>query len=156
MTSDVSERLKKLMMREGALIIFGPHYLNATLQLVNGDNQKAVFSCLRIDDVEVPDTLMINCALLFCHTLPWCVGRGVTRPDLAKWSTALLDGIILRPQRVPGLEPDEIEEPSRKFVADETTDDVMLLIGWGPVPSNHCVNIARALDRAYSKNGGKW
>ncbi len=148
-TSEASERLKSLMARQGGLIIFGPQYLQTTMALVKPDNRKAVFSGARIDDVEIPDALMIDCSLVFCHDLPWCHDRGVTRPELEKWSAKLLDGIVFRPAAVPGLAPEDIDEPKLQFTADQKTNELLFLVQWGPVPASHCVAIARALERAY-------
>ena len=149
--SDTAARLKSLMMRQGGLIIFGPQYLQAALALVRADNRKAVFSAAKIDDLEIPDALMLDCALIFCHSLSWRLGRGVTKPELEKWSAALLAGIAFKPTAVPGLEPEEIEEPKRSFTADGKTNELNFLVQWGPVPSRHCVEVARALERAYAR-----
>jgi hypothetical protein len=143
---------KDLMMRHGGLIIFGPQYLETTLALVDLHNQRAVFSGARIDDLSIPETLMIECSLIFCHSLPWCKGRGVTSAELEKWSATLLDGIAFKPAEVPGLKLEEIEEPSKRFTADKVTNDLLLLVQWGPVPSRHCVEVARALERSYVRN----
>jgi hypothetical protein len=151
MTDDpTAQRLKNLMMRQGGLIIFGPQYLEATMALVDASkNKKAVFSGAKIDDLRIPETLMIDCSLLFCHSLTWCRGRGVTPAELKDWTAKLLDGIVFKPAEVPGLKTGEIEEPSTQITADEKTNDVNLLVQWGPVPSRHCVEVARALERAY-------
>jgi hypothetical protein len=153
MTDDpTAQRLKNLMMREGGLIIFGPQYLEATMQLVDASkNKKAVFSCAKIDDLEVPETLMIDCSLVFCHSLTWCRGRGVTPAELKDWTAKLLYGIVFKPASVPGLKPADIEEPTRQITADEKTNDLLLLVQWGPVPSRHVVEAARALERAYAR-----
>jgi hypothetical protein len=63
----------------------------------------------------------------------------------------LLDGIVFRPAEVAGLTPDEIEEPSMRFTADEKTNDLLFLVQWGPVPSGHVVEVARSLERAYAR-----
>ncbi|MFI5361040.1 MAG: hypothetical protein ACHQ49_03635 [Elusimicrobiota bacterium] len=151
MTGDASSRLKDLMMRRGGLIIFGPQYLEASLNLVDGRNEKAVFSCAKIDDADIPDALMLDCGLIFCHDLTWCRGRGVTPPELKEWGEKLLDGIVFKPASVPGIEPEEIEEPAKRFTADEKTNSLLFLAQWGPVPSRHCVGVARALERAYAR-----
>ena len=151
MTSQPAARLKDLMMRRGGLIIFGPQYLEATTALVDGRNEKAVFSCARIGDLEIPDALMIDCSLIFSHSLAWCRGRGATSAELKDWSAKLLEGIVFKPAAVPGLKPEEIEEPARRFTADEKTNDLLFLVQWGPVPSKHCVEVARALERAYAR-----
>jgi predicted ATP-dependent Lon-type protease len=148
---DTSARLRDLMMRQGALVIVGPQYLQTTMALVPPGNRKAVFSAAKIDDLEVPDALMLDCSLIFAHGLTWCLGRGVTKPELAKWSDALLAGIVFKPASVPGLEPAEIETPKRSFTADEKTNELILLVQWGPVPSAHVVEVTRALERAYAR-----
>ena len=151
MINDPAPRLKDLMMRRGGLIIFGPQYLEATLALVDAKNDKAVFSCAKIDDAAVPDALMISCSLIFSHSLTWCRGRGVTSAELEEWSAKLLDKIVFKPAAVPGLKPEELAEPARRFTADEKTNDLLFLVQWGPVPSRHCVDVARALERAYAR-----
>jgi hypothetical protein len=151
MTSEPTERLKSLMARQGAFVIFGPQYLQAALAVLPPDNRKAVFSCAKIDDLEIPDALMVDCTMLYCHGLPWALGRGVTKPELAKWSDALLAGIVFKPAAVPGLSPQDIEEPKPSFTADEKTNEVDLLVSWGPVPSRHVVEVARALERNHAR-----
>ncbi len=145
------ERLKNLMMRVGGILIFGPNYIESTMGLSSYTAGKAVFSCAKIDDLEVPDTLMIGGALIFCHCLTWCKDRKVTSDDLKAWTAKLLDGIVLRPESVPGLLPDEIEEPAMNMTGDEQTNHLMLLVHWGPVPSKHCVEVAHSLERAYAR-----
>src|ERR1035437_11167178 len=103
--SDTSARLKGLMTRQGGLIVIGPQYLQTTMALVRPDNRKAVFSAAKIDDLQVPDALMIDCGLIFAHSLTSCLGRGVTKPELEKWGSALLAGIVFKPTAVPGLAP---------------------------------------------------
>lgn len=153
MTDDpTTQRLKTLMARQGGLIIFGPQYLEATMALVDASkNKKAVFSGAKIDDIPIPDALMIDCSLVFCHSLTWCRGRGVTPAELKDWTAKLLDGIVFKPAAVPGLKAADIAEPSRQITADEKTNDLLLLAQWGPVPSAHCVEVARALERAYAR-----
>lgn len=152
MTDDPAQRLKNLMMRRGGLIIFGPQYLEATAALVDvKKNEQAVFSGAKIDDLPIPETLMLRGSLIFCHSLTWCRGRGVTSAELKDWSAKLLDGIVFKPASVPGLAPGEIEEPSKRFAADGKTNDVNFLVQWGPVPSRHCVEVARSLERAYAR-----
>lgn len=156
MTDNVHDRLKNLMMRQGTVIIFGPQYLEATLALVQNDESRAVFSCARIDDLAIPDILTIGCAMVFNHTVPSCQGPRVTRSELERWSAALLAGIVFRPDHVPGLDADDIDEPALELVADDQTTEATLSVIWGPVPSRHCVDVARALERAYARNGGMW
>ncbi len=151
MTNEPAARLKSLMTSRGGLVIIGPQSLQATMALVRADNQKAVFSAAKIDDLEIPDALMIDGGLIFAHDLTWCRGRGVTKPELEKWGAALLAGISFKPAAVAGLKPEEIEEPKRRFTADEKTNELLFLVQWGPVPSRHVVGVARALERAYAR-----
>lgn len=151
MTDDHASRLESLMMRQGGIIIFGPQYLETTMGLINSLNKKAVFSCALIDDVEIPDTLMIDCSLIFCHSLKWCEGQKISNADLQKWSDELLHGINFKPSSVPGLQPEDIDEPTKGFTADEVTNNIIFLVQWGPVPSKHCVDVAHALERAYAR-----
>jgi hypothetical protein len=145
------DRLKNLMARQGGILIFGPNYIESTMGLFGSTAGKAVFSCAKIDDLEIPDALMIDGALVFCHCLTWCKGRKVTSDDLKEWTAKLLEGIVLKPESVPGLRLDEIEEPAMNMTGDEMTNDLLLLVHWGPVPSKHCVEVARSLERAYAR-----
>jgi len=145
------DRLKNLMARAGGVLIFGPNYIESTLGLSTYTAGKAVFSCAKIDDLEIPDALMIDGALIFCHCLTWCKGRKVTSDDLKKWTALLLQGIMLKPESVPGLKPGELEEPAMNMTGDEQTNHLLLLVHWGPVPSKHCVEVARSLERAYAR-----
>lgn len=151
MTDDVSKRLKDLMARRGALIVFGPQFLEATMNLVGPSNDKAVFSAAKAEELAVPEGLMIECSLVFAHSLTWCRGRGVTQAELKDWKDKLLAGITFKPAIVPGLSPEDIDEPSYRFTADEKTNDVLFLAQWGPVPSRHVLEIARTLERAYAR-----
>src|SRR3569832_872513 len=99
------------MTRRGAVIVFGPQYLEATMNLVGPSNQKAVFSAEKADQLAVPEGLMIECSLVFAHSLTWCRGRGVTQPELKDWKNKLLDGITFKPAVVPGLSPAGCEGP---------------------------------------------
>jgi hypothetical protein len=152
MNDDPSKRLKDLMTRRGALIIFGPQFLEATMNLVDSaGNDKAVFSAATTGELAIPDGLMISCSLIFAHSLTWCRGRGVTPAELKDWNAKLLDGIAFKPASVPGLAPEDIDAPSLRFTADEKTNDLLFLAQWGPVPSAHCVEVARSLERAYAR-----
>ena len=152
MDEETTRRLKSLMARRGGLVVFGPQFLEATMALVDvKKNEKAVFSGAKAGDLAIPEALMIGCDLIFCHSLTWCRGRGATSAELKEWSAKLLDGIVFKPASVPGLEAGEIEEPSKRFTADEKTNDLLFLVQWGPVPSKHCVEVARALERAYAR-----
>jgi len=147
-----SNRLKNLMAREGALIIFGPQFLEATAALVDASqNRKAVFSAAKAAELAIPDGLMIDCSLIYAHSLTWCRGRGVTPADLEEWKDELLKGIAFKPASVPGLAPADIEAPYLKMTGDATTNDVLFLVSWGPVPSKHCVDVALALERACAR-----
>jgi hypothetical protein len=58
---------------------------------------------------------------------------------------------VLKPESVPGLRPDEIEDPAMNMTGDEMTNHLLLLVHWGPVPSKHCVEVAHSLERAYTR-----
>ncbi|HXT01537.1 MAG TPA: hypothetical protein VN915_12745 [Elusimicrobiota bacterium] len=152
MADDPARRLKDLMARRGALIVFGPQFLEATVNLVDSKhNDKAVFSAATAVELAVPDGLMIGCSLIFAHSLTWCRGRGVTPAELKDWKDKLLAGIAFKPASVPGLEAADIDEPALRFTADEKTNDLLFLAQWGPVPSRHVVEVARAVERAYAR-----
>jgi hypothetical protein len=155
MTSEPPERLKDLMAREGALVVFGPQFQRAARALAP-DGGRAFFSAARIAEAEIPDGPMAGCTLLFCHGLPWRLGRGVTRSELEEWSAALLDEIAFRAPAAAGRSPEESAEPQRSFTADEKTNEIRLAVTWGPVASSHCVAVGRALERSYAKHGGTW
>lgn len=152
MADEPSKRLKDLMARRGALIIFGPQFLEATMTLVDpARGDKAVFSAAKADELAIPDGLMIGCSLIFAHSLTWCRGRGVTQAELADWKDQLLAGIEFKPASVPGLAPEDIDEPALRFTADAQTNDLLFLAQWGPVPAKHCLDVARSLERAYAR-----
>jgi len=152
MADDPSKRLKDLMARRGALVIFGPQFLEATAGLVDPrTNDKAVFSAATAGELAIPEALMIECGLVFAHSVTWCRGRGVTPAELKEWREKLLEGIALKPASVPGLAPGDIEEPALDFEGEEKTNDMVLLVHWGPVPSRHVVDVAHAVERAYAR-----
>ncbi len=52
---------KEMMFKQGGVIIFGPTYLNTTLQMQQDCKGQLVLSCERIDDLNIPSTLMLYC-----------------------------------------------------------------------------------------------
>ncbi len=152
MTDEAAARLKRLMRLRGAIVIFGEGHVEATTALIDArSNQKAVFSGRAIGDLPIPDGLMIECSLLFCHSLPWCRGRGPSRDELARWNEELLKGISFVPPRGAGIADADLEDPAKSFTADEKTNELNFLVQWGPVPSTFVVETARSLERAYAR-----
>jgi hypothetical protein len=147
------------MFEQGALLVFGPTYLNTTLEMQRQQDSRGelVLSCERIDDLNIPSTLMHHCVMVFSHYLPACKGRGVTDNDLETWRSELLGDVDFRAATPLDTVPAEFasEEPTdKRIVGDAATNDILLIVTWGPVESSHCVNVARSLERSYQKHGG--
>jgi hypothetical protein len=141
-----SERLANLMAHQGGVILF-----NLDLSNVN----KAVFCCAKIDDAVIPETIMVSCTMIFCHNLTWCEQRKITTADLERWTDQLLEGIVFKPDSVPGLREDEIDVPTIQISggAGGANNHLHLIVKWGFVQSKHCVQSARSLERAYARIG---
>jgi hypothetical protein len=154
---DLPPEVKERMFSQGAVIVFGPTYLNTTLAMQEQLAGQLVLSCERIDNLNIPSTLMLYCLMIFSHYLPNCKGRRVRDDDLQKWSSRFLKDITFRAATPLDTVPAEFasQEPEEKsLVGDETGDGVVLIVRWGPVESSHCIEVARALERSYERNGG--
>jgi len=154
---ELPPHVKQTMVKQGAVIIFGPTYLNATLGMQQYCKGQLVLSCERIDDLNIPCTLMRYCTMVFSHYLPDCKGKGVTQNDLEAWKSELLEDIVFRAATPLDNVPAEFifQEPTEKrIVGDATTNEILLIVSWGPVESSHCVEVARSLERSYEKHGG--
>lgn len=154
---ELPPQVKERMLRQGAVIMFGPTYLHTTLEMQHHFEGKLVLSCERIDDLNIPDTLMLSCFMVFCHYLPNCKGRDVTENDFAPWERELLGDITFGSatplDNVP--EEDAFQEPREiGFDRGVTANEILLFVSWGPVESSHWVEKARSLERSYVKHGG--
>lgn len=145
MTEDVDEIVERMANR-GCLIIVGAGYVEATKHLQDTPNISVFFSGAKIGDLVIPDALMIRCGLLFCNSFPLPRGRKANQAEIEKRFSELEAGIILKPMNIPGLKPEEIDEPKVSRTCNLDTSNFSLLIQWGPVQSTHCVNVARALE----------
>lgn len=144
----------ELMMTKGAVVVFGPGYLENTLRLAKeakGELEKAlVLSCERIDDLIIPDGPVHNCLMIFFHRKP-------AQFDLGAWDTALLQGIDLRafPPRRLGVADRTPEEPTVELVP--AGGELQLIISWlRPLESAHIVRTARAIERSFLEHGGEY
>jgi len=157
MTDAEVEASIRLMGSVGGIIIFGPRLANPpTVMYPFPSEPRPVFSGRRIDEIAIPDTIMIRCGMVFSHHVPGHDdGTAVSDADLKTWVHALMPAIVprLQPKSVPGLRPEQIEKPRWNF-SGSTTGELELWIEWGWVKSTHCVDVARAIEQAYEKAGG--
>ena len=145
----------EMLLTRGAVVLFGPDYLENSLQLITAMkgalSSTTVLSCEKIDDLRIPNGPVLNCSLIFFHRKP-------AHMDVGAWDTALLAGADLRalpPKRlgVPDASP---EMPTVELVPVEG-DEMQLIITWRrPLASNHIVESARAIERAFLANGGRY
>lgn len=142
----------ELMLTKGAVVAFGPGYLENTLQLIKNTKgaleNSLLLSCEKIDDLIIPDGPVHNCLMIFFHRKP-------ARMDLGAWDTALLQGIDLRafPPRRLGVPDRTPEEPTVELVP--AGEELQLIVSWlRPLESAHIVRTARAIEASYLANGG--
>ncbi|MDD5305066.1 MAG: hypothetical protein PHS14_18360 [Elusimicrobia bacterium] len=143
------------MIRHGAVVIFGPDYLENSLQLLKEMKEAltstVVLSCEKIDDLAIPSGPVLNCTMIFFHRKP-------SHMDAGAWDTALLKGADLssRPPKGLGVADQSPEEPKVELVP-AGGDEMQLILAWlRPLESSHIVQAARAIERAYLENGGSY
>lgn len=154
MIKDLPPQVSEMMLLQGAVVIFGPDYLENTL-LMHKDLMlagKAVLSCEKIDDLRVPSGPVLNCVMIFFHRLP-------SHMTFGSWETALLKGIVLRshPPKGLGVSDKSPEEPEVEFVSVGRKREMQLILTWKrPLEASHCVQTARAIERSYLENNGQY
>ncbi|MDP3543029.1 MAG: hypothetical protein Q8T11_11245 [Elusimicrobiota bacterium] len=142
------------MLQNGAVVLFGPSYLENSLQLVNGLKgaipDLAILGCEKIADLRIPDGPLLNGSLIFFHRKP-------SHMDAGEWDSILLQGIDLRafPPRRLGVGDRSPEEPTVELVPAGGAE-MQLIVTWlRPLESGHLVRAARALERSYMEHGGQ-
>ena len=152
---DLPPQVADMMMTQGAVVLFGPDYLDNSLELINQMKDAlggvAVLSCRKIDDLRIPDGPMLNCSMIFFHRRP-------AHMDAGKWDTALLKDVelISQPPRGLGVDDRSPEAPSVEL-APVSADEMQLIVSWRrPLESNLVVEAARAIERAFLAHGGRY
>ena len=152
--NELPPQIGENMLLNGAAVLFGPDYLENSLQLANDLKGAlpglAIISSEKIDDVKIPDGPMLNGSLIFFHRKPAHMNAG-------NWDTALLQGIDLRsfPPRGLGVGDPSPEEPTVELVPDGG-DEMQLIVTWlRPLESGHIVRTARAIELSYREHGGR-
>jgi len=110
-----------------------------------------VLSCEKIDDLRVPNGPVLNCSMIFFHRRPALM-------DVGAWDTALLEGVDLRslPPKGLGVGDQSPEMPAVELVP-VSGDEMQLIVTWlRPLASNHIVETARAIERAFLEHGGRY
>ena len=150
---ELPPQIGEIMLQRGALVLFGPGYLENALRLVEdlkGETPDiAIISCEKIDDVRIPDGPVLTGSLMFFHRKP-------AHLDAGAWDTVLLQGLDLRsmPPRRLGVPDRTPEEPAVELAA-AGGDEMQLILTWlRPLESGHLVRIARAVERSYQEHGG--
>lgn len=151
---ELPPRTAELMMTRGAVVAFGPGYLENSLQLARemkgALEDMAFLSCERIGDLIVPDAPVLNCTMIFFHRKP-------AHMDAGAWDTALLQGVDLRafPPRRLGVPDKTPEEPNVELVP--AGGEMQLILSWlRPLESAHITRVARAVEDSYLRNGGAY
>ena len=152
---DLPPQTGERMMRHGAIVLFGPDYLENSLQLLKqmkgALDGLAVLSCEKIDDLVIPNGPVLNCTMIFFHRRP-------ARMDVGAWDTALLKDVDLdsQPPKGLGVSDRSPEAPSVELVP-VSESEMQLIVAWlRPLESSHIVETARAIERTYLENGGQY
>lgn len=152
---DLPPRTAELLLTRGAVVLFGPCYLDNSLRVIEAMNGAlddiAVLSCERIDDLRLPNGPVLSCSMTFFHRRP-------AHMDVGAWDTALLAGIDLRSQPPKRL---GVPDPSPEMPVVELVpaggDEMQLIVTWlRPLASSHIVETARALERSFVDHGGRY
>lgn len=152
---DLPPQTGERMMTQGAVVLFGPDYLENSLLLAqeakDATGSAAVLCCEKIDDLNIPDGPVLNCALIFFHRRP-------AHLDLGAWDTALLQGIDLRavPPRGLGVADKTPEAPGVELVPVDGTETQLILTWLRPLESGHILRVARAIERSFLQHGGAY
>ncbi len=153
--NDLPPQTAELMLQNGAVVLFGPDYLENSLQLANDLKGAlpglAIISCEKIDDLSIPDGPLLNGSLIFFHRKP-------AHLDAGAWDTTLLKGIDLRafPPRRLGVGDRSPEEPTVELVPAGGAE-MQLIITWlRPLESGHLMRVARAIEQSYREHGGRY
>ena len=140
-------------MTQGAVVIFGPDYLENSIELLKqmkgGLDGMAILSCERIDDLAVPEGPVLACSMIFFHRKPAHLTFG-------SWDTILLKNVDLTSEPPKGLGvPDKSPERPKVEMVPVGLDETQLIVTWvRPLEASHIVKAARALEHAYLENGG--
>ena len=152
---DLPPQIGEMMLTRGAVVLFGPDYLENTLELLkqmkDALDGMAVLSCEKIDDLRIPNGPMLNCSMIFFHRRP-------AHMDAGNWDTALLKGVdlISQPPKGLGVDDQSPESPSVEL-APVSADEMQLIVSWlRPLASNHVVEAARAIESAFLEHGGRY
>jgi len=152
---DLPPQTAELFLTRGAVVLFGPDYLDNSLQLINEMKGAldgiAVLSCEKIDDLRLPNGPVLNCSMIFFHRRP-------ARMDVGAWDTALLEGVNLQSQPPKGLGvADQSPEMPNVELVPVSGDEMQLIVTWlRPLASNHIVETARAIERAFLEHSGRY
>jgi len=143
----------EMMMLHGAAVLFGPDYLENSLQLMKAMKDRLggmqILSCEKIDDLILPSGPVLACSMTFFHRMPPHMNFGT-------WDTALLKGVELasRPPKGLGVADQSPEDPKVELIP-VGGDEMQLVLAWlRPLEAAHIVLTARALERAYLEHGG--
>lgn len=152
---DLPPQTAELLLTRGAIVLFGPDYLENSLALIKEMKGKlgsaVVLSCEKIDDIRIPNGPVLSCTMIFFHHRP----AGM---DVGAWDTALLNGIDLRsePPKRLGVADKSPEMPTVELVPAGETEMQLILTWLRPLASSHIVHTARALERAFLEHGGRY
>lgn len=153
---ELPPQVGEMMLRQGAVVLFGPDYLENSLlllkELKGALAGKAVLSCEKIDDLRIPRGPALNCVMIFFHRVP-------SDAALGSWEAALLKGVVPRstPPQGLGVGDESPEDPTLEFAPAGEERKMQLTLTWArPLEASHIVRTARALERSYLENGGRY
>ena len=100
MARELPTAVSEMMMTQGAVVVFGPDYLENSLLMLKQAARElagmAFLSCEKIDDLRIPSGPVLACSMIFFHRLPAAMSFG-------EWEEALLKRVELRSQPPKGL-----------------------------------------------------
>lgn len=156
MAKELPPQVGEMMMMQGAVVVFGPDYLENTLLMIKemkgALSDMAVLSCEKIDDLRIPSGPVLACSMIFFHRVP-------SEMTFGSWERALLKDVVLRshPPKGLGVSDKSPEDPRVEFVEVGDEREMQLILTWlRPLESSHFVQTARAIERSYLDNGGQY
>jgi hypothetical protein len=156
MAKELPPQVGEMMMLQGAIVVFGPDYLENSLLMIKERKGalagKAVLCCEKIDDLRIPSGPVLNSVMIFFHRVPSDMSFG-------SWESTLLKGVVLRshPPQGLGVSDKSPEDPIVKFAPVGGEREMQLILTWlRPLESSHCVQAARAIEHSYLENGGQY
>ncbi|MCY3022187.1 MAG: ankyrin repeat domain-containing protein [Planctomycetota bacterium] len=98
-------------------------------------------------DLQAPAIEFVSGWITFCHYIPAWRGKRTPEEEFTRWSRRLLGAMPLSPA--------ECGNPELTWFNDVTTAEINLNLKWPSVRGALCLQVARALEEAFLKCGGR-